>query len=255
MTYGLWLSAAGMQANQYRQEVLANNLANVNTVGFKRDLAVMRARQVESRSGSGTQFGHNVLDDLSGGTSVTPTHHSFEPGPLVPTGNPLDLAIQGDGFFAVEVDGQVRYTRDGRFTINSDNELVMVANEGRAHVLDEAGAPIVLLPGSAGSPEVGSDGTLRQGRAVVARIGLREFADRSNLRKVGANLFAAGQGDAKSAVASNIAAGTIEGSTVDPISGMASMIEVSRAYQLNAQMISLQDNTLGQAISRLGRIA
>ena len=81
MTYGLWLSAAGLQANQYRHNVLANNLANVDTVGFKKDLAVMRERLVESRAGAdGLQYRNPLLDDLSGGTFVTPTYHSSRKG-------------------------------------------------------------------------------------------------------------------------------------------------------------------------------
>jgi len=243
-----------MQANQYRQDILANNLANVDTVGFKRDLAVMRARQVESRSGSNARFGHGLLDNLSGGTFVSPTYHSFEQGPRIPTGNPLDVAVEGMGFLSVEVDNHVYYTRDGRFTVNQNNELVMVANQGRAKVLDQAGAPIVLLPGTAGEPQIASDGTIRQGQAVVGRVGLYEFEDLQALRKVGSNLFEDRQGGANPAVASSVTPETVEGSGVDPVSGLASMIEVSRAYQLNAQMISLQDDTLGQLISRVGRI-
>ena len=121
--------------------------------------------------------------------------------------------------------------------------------------MDEAGAPIVLLPGTAGEPQIASDGTIRQGEAVVGRLGLHEFEDLMALRKVGSNLFEDHGGGARPAVASRVASGTLEGSGVDPVSGLASMIEVSRAYQLNAQMISLQDDTLGQVISRVGRIS
>ncbi|HUU84333.1 MAG TPA: flagellar hook-basal body protein [Phycisphaerae bacterium] len=258
MTYGLWLSAAGMQANEYRQDVLANNLANANTVGFKQDLAVIRERAVE---GAGPEGGSTVgdslfgaMDGLSGGSFVAPTYHSFAQGPVTQTHNPLDAAIDGDGFFAVRVGDDLRYTRDGRFTTNADNELVMVANGGRAKVLDDAGAPIVLLPATAGRPRIAADGTIRQGTTVVGKLGLAEFDDRDNLRKVGANLFQATGGRVGPAQRSSVLAGHVEQSTVNPIGGLASMIEVSRAYQLNANMISLQDSTIGQAVSRVGRI-
>ena len=253
MSYGLWLSAAGLQANQYRQNIMANNMANVDTVGFKKDLAVIRERLVESRSGQGAMFRNGLLDRLSGGTFVAPTYHSFAEGPLIQTGNALDVAIKGDGFFPVRIGGEVKYTRDGRFTINDKNELVMVANNGRAKVLGEGGAPIVLMP-NARRTEIGADGTVRQDGVAVDKIGVVEFADRNTLRKVGGNLFLATGAPGRPAQSSSLVNGAVEGSTVNPVAGLAEMIEVTRAYQLNAQMISLQDMTIGQAVSRVGRI-
>jgi flagellar basal-body rod protein FlgF len=214
----------------------------------------MRERLVESRGAPGMQFRNDLLDGLSGGTFVAPTYHSFTDGPVTPTGNPLDVAIQGDGFFTVQVGNDIRYTRDGRFTTNEQNELIMVAGGGRSRVLDEAGVPIVLLPASAGTPRIEKDGTIRQGDAAVGKIGLVEFADRNTLGKVGANLFRAGADRSLPAQNTALTSGAVESSTVDPVQGLAEMIEVTRAYQLNAQMISLQDMTIGQAVSRVGRI-
>ncbi|MHC4065825.1 MAG: flagellar hook-basal body protein [Planctomycetota bacterium] len=256
MTYGLWLSAAGMQVNQYRQNILANNLANANTVGFKKDLAVLSERLVESRTAAAAgRYGSGVLDNISGGTFVAPTYHSFANGHPTPTGNPLDVAIDGEGFFTVRVGNETRYTRDGRLTVNSENELVMVSGGGRAKLLDDTGSPVTLLPTSVGGkPQVLSDGTVRQNGTVVGKLGVVEFADRNTLRKVGANLFQATAGRPQPAAASTVLAGTVEQSNADPVEGLATLIEVSRAYQLNAQMISLQDTTIGQAVSRVGRI-
>ena len=147
MTYGLWLSAGGLQVNQYRQEIVTNNLANVETVGFKRDLAVIHERLVESqRSPDGPRYTHGLLDALSGGNWVRPTYTSFEQGDLVRTGGDLDAAINGDGFFTVREGNNLRYTRDGRFTLNRAGELVMVAGEGRVKVVDQSGRPIALDP-------------------------------------------------------------------------------------------------------------
>jgi len=257
MTYGLWLSAAGMQANEYRQAVLANNLANSHTVGFKKDLALLTERPVESRtSADGARFAHPILDNLSGGTFVAPTVHSFAAGPLTPTGNPLDVAIDGDGFLAVQVGGETRYTRDGRLTVNANNELVLVAGGGRACVLDQDGAPIVLSASpEASRPSVAADGTIRQGNAVVGKLGVVEFEDRNNLRKIGANLFqATGSEQPSPALSGKVMSGMVEQSNADPVEGLASLIEAARAYQLNATMVSLQDGMVGQAVSRVGRI-
>ncbi len=219
MTYGLWLSAAGMQVNQYRQNILANNLANANTVGFKKDLAVLHERLVESRTAAdGARFRNGLLDPQAGGMFVAPTYHSFADGPLTPTSNPLDVALRGEGFFTVGVGKEVRYTRDGRFTVNGNNELVMVANKGRAKVLDESGAPLALLPPRfAGRPTIGADGTVRQGDTVVGRIGLAEFADRNTLRKVGANLFQATGGRPQPADNTSVMPGMVERSNADPV--------------------------------------
>ncbi len=83
MTYGLWLSAGGLQINQYRQDIVSNNLANVDTAGFKRDLAVIHERPVEAHNANGPSLGHKLLDRLSGGNWVRPTYTSFEQGGLV----------------------------------------------------------------------------------------------------------------------------------------------------------------------------
>ncbi len=256
MSYGLWLSAAGLQASEYRQAVVANNLANINTVGFKHDLAVLAERRVESQTPGGRPGpSHAVLDGLSGGTWVRPTYHSFEPGAPEPTGNPLDLAAIGTGreFFPVSDGDEVRYTRDGRFTLNDDYELVMVAGQGRHKLLDEVGLPIVLPGGEFGPVDIDANGFVVQDGAIVGRIAAVEFADTSKLRKVGENLFDANDtphvpSDAR------LMQGHVERSTVDPIAGLTQMIEVSRAYQLNATMIQLQDQLTGQAVQTVGRI-
>lgn len=255
MTYGLWLSAGGLQVNEYRQAIGANNLANADTVGFKHDLALIRQRRVESQmSPGGMSLGRSIFDNLSGGTWVQPTLHSFRQGDLVPSSNPLDLAIQGDGFFTVS-DGQtVHYTRDGRFTTNRAGELVMVTGSGRQRVTDQKGSPITLTPGL-GKPTVSRDGTVRQGDTVVGQIRIVEFADRQNLRKVGANLFTVtGGAEPIDARESRVYSGFTERSTVNPMEALASTVEISRAYQLNATLISLQDQTLGLAVNTVGRV-
>lgn len=253
MTYGLWLSTGGLQVNEYRQAVLANNLANADTPGFKEDLAVFRERSVESLSGGrGRRFAHATLDDLSGGTWVRPTVQTYNQGVLEDTGNGYDLALWGDGFFSVQDGAQVRYTRDGRTTLTSEGELVMVAGGGRARVLDTQGQPIVI--DSRGGPvSIQPDGTIQQDGAVIAQIGVAHFADRSQLTKLGENLYQ-NFGPPPTVAESQVRSGFVERSTVDPVVGLAQLIEVSRAYQLNANLISLQDQTLGQAVNTVGRI-
>ena len=255
MTYGLWLSAAGLQVNEYRQSIWANNLANANTTGFKHDLAVIQERDVESRAAAGGgRFAHPVLDSLTGGTWVRPTIHTFERGDFERTNNPLDLAIEGDGFLSVSDGQDTRHTRDGRLTLNRGGELVLVAGQGRWRVLDDGGTPIRVDPAGEGKIEISADGMIRQGGEEVARLGVVEFADPSQLTKVGANLYRNHAGAAAPSP-SRIRSGYLELSTVNPVNGLAKMIEVARAYEVNANLISLQDQTIGLAVTTVGRIS
>ena len=254
MTYGVWLSTAGLQTNEYKQAVFANNLANTGTVGFKHDLAVVHERAMESASSGNARYGHAVLDGLTGGAWVRPTIHTFEQGVLEQTKNPLDVAIQGDGFFAVREGKETRYTRDGRFTMGANGELVMAAGGGRRRVLDVEQQPIVLDPAGGEAVDVGFDGTVRQGGQVVGEIGIFEFAERGQLSKLGGSLYRNDGAGPIAAVGSEVRGGFVEQSTANPIEGLAAMIEASRAYEMNANMITMQDETIGQAISRVGRL-
>src|SRR5580765_5965379 len=127
MVYGIYQSAAGLQINQHRQDVLANNLANIDTVGFKPDLALVRERMIASREGmSDPSLSNPLLNGMSGGTLASPSYTSFIPGSIEPTGKPLDVALHGDGFFAVKDGDTKRYTRDGRFMFDANGYLVTV---------------------------------------------------------------------------------------------------------------------------------
>jgi len=253
-SYGLWLSAAGMKINEHRQTLHANNLANSQTTGFKRDLAVVMQRRIEAQENvDGFSFAHPVLDGLSGGVNVQPSYHDFTQGPIESTGRPLDIAIRGDGFFSVS-DGQAtRYTRDGEFTVNTAGELVLANESGVWRVLNQAGAPVVIDP-VAGEPTVSGNGTIRQGENVVAELGLVTPDDPQTLRKVGENLYESPGGEMRPA-GGTLVSGSREESNFNAIEGLASMIEASRAYQLNATLIQLQDKMTGQAVSTLGRVA
>jgi len=253
MTYGLWLSAGGLQINEYRQALLANNLANAGTTGFKHDLAVIHERAVASRDAPGErQFSNPVLDSLTGGPWVRPTVHTFEKGDFERTDNPLDVAIDGPGFLTVNNGADTRFTRDGRLTLNRNGELVMAAGQGRWRVLDDGGSPILLNP-TGGDIEISEDGTVRQGDERVGRLGVVDFADSSQVSKIGTNLYV-NHGGAPASSASAIRSRYLELSTVNPVNGLAQMIEASRAYQINANLISLQDQTIGLAVSTVGRI-
>jgi flagellar basal-body rod protein FlgG len=254
MSYGVWLSAAGMQVNAYRQDIMANNLANASTVGFKRDLAVFHERQVASRADAqGQRFQHPILDAMTGGTFVQPTVHTFEQGELEHSNNPLDVAIEGSGFLKVDDGGEPRYTRDGRMTLNPDGELVLVAGGGRVRVVDDAGNAVRLDTDQTDPVVITHDGRIQQGQDEIAKLQVVDFDDTGLLTKQGGNLYQ-NHGAAITPSASRVHQYYTERSTSNPVRGLASMIEVSRMYELNANLISLQDHTIGQAVSTVGRI-
>jgi flagellar basal-body rod protein FlgG len=251
MIYGIYQSAAGLQLNQYRQEVLANNLANVETAGFKRDLAVVRERPLASREMPGQSGGSDsTLSGMTGGSYVAPTYTSFAQGQLRPTGGRLDVALLGDGFFAVQDGDNTRYTRDGRLLVNAKGELVTVSGH---KMLGESGAPIVVPEDAVDKVRITADGEVRAGATQLGRLDVVSFDDNSRLRKAGANLFDA-PGQEPEAGHASVQVGFVEASTVEPTQAMVSMIEVNRAYELNATLIGLADGTLSRAVNDIARL-
>ena len=253
-TYGLWMSAAGMKVNDHRQTLLAQNMANAHTTGFKRDLAVVRERTNElMESRSSRMSGHDVLDVLPGGINIRPTKTDFGPGAIEVTRRPLDVAIEGQGFFTVSDGAETRYTRDGRFSVNLEGELVLSSGAGRWRVLDDDGAPIRLDP-DGGRVALSESGNVRQGEVDVAQIGVVDADQRQLMRKVGETLFDAGKANMEPRPVSLIT-GSLESSNFDVMSGLATMIEASRAYEMNAQLIRLSDQTIGVTVNTVGRLA
>ena len=247
MIYGLYHSAAGMLVNQYRQDVIANNLANVDTAGFKRDIPSFSERLIEARLDLRATR-NAVLDGQTGGIWSVPTHTDWEQGPLDVTGNPLDAAIDGPGFFAVQTDDGIRYTRDGEFAIDGQGRLVMA--QGGWPVLSEQGGQIVLSE-DAGRVSLSADGSVMVNGQAVADVQVVGFENPADLRKVGRNLL---ESDARPRPMERpLRTGVVEKSNVNAMTEMASMIEASRAYQINVQMLSMQDGTLERLVNEVAR--
>jgi flagellar basal-body rod protein FlgF len=251
MNYGLYLSAAGALTSMHQQDVYANNLANINTVGFKPDLAVTRERlPARLDNPSGNVEPHLLLERLGGGHFLNPTRVNLTQGALTATDNPLDLAIRGDGFFAIEGN---HLTRDGRFTLDESGTLVMSATGKR--VMDVNSQPIRLDPTM--DVRIDADGEISQNGRVVAHLQIVEPADPSLLRKVGHSLMRldpqaqTGLIPARGAVVQ----GHTESSAVDPIMTMNAMIGASKAVASNATMMQYHDHIMDQAINTFGRVA
>ncbi len=255
MQYGLYISAAGLQAQEYRQNVFANNLANAETVGFKRDLAILQARRnPAAEDPSLSRYGSPEVGALGGGVLAAPTAIDLTPAALQSSANPTDLALEGAGFFTVQGDAadQKLLTRDGRFLINTKNELV-TANGGRP-VLDSTGKPIVLNP--ALPLVITGGGQVEQEDSVVATLGVVNVPNGGGLQKLGDGLLRTPD----SATLQPMPAGTrvrqgkLETSGVNPMIELTNMMEGQRAFEANAKLITYQDTML-QEVNTVGRIA
>ena len=250
MNYGLYISAAGMISSSHKQDVVANNLANSESVGFKRDVASFRQRLTEAQELGRPNLSNPMLEKLGGGIFCNPSLVDSRQGELEPTGNPMDVAIEGDGYFAVVDKGQSRLTRNGQFSVDRQGRLILSNGEGQA-VLDPAGKPIKLRPGL--PTTIATDGTITQAGQSVGRIGVFDVADRSKLLKQGGTLMAHPDQNLVPATGS-LRSEFVERANVDPAAELAELMETQRQLEANANMIRYQDQTLGRLVNEVGKI-
>lgn len=258
MNYGLYLSASGALANMYRQDVFANNLANVNTAGFKNDLAAITQRRPEAVEGMhGADVSHKLLDKLGGGVLAGPQKISFAQGPIEKTDSPLDVAITNKNQFLVTEapNGQqgVRLTRDGRLAIDSQGYLTTAA--GGHRILDASDQRIQLQTNA--KALINGKGQIIQNNQVVGQLQVTQVTDTQRLIKQGSNLYQWTQGSDPRSVPEHIGIEpeAIEASAVDPVTAMMKLMDASRAAEGNANLIRYHDTLMDRAINTLGRIA
>jgi flagellar basal-body rod protein FlgF len=260
MIYGLYLSAAGVVTSSYRQDVIANNLANAETPGFKRDVALFQQRLTEAQSRRrGMSAGSDdrsvdLLENLGGGILASPTLVDTRQGDLDRTGSPLDVAILGDGYFAVTDRGETRLTRNGRFMLDKEGYLVLSDAAGHK-VLDPEGKPVRLPPGGEAGVEIRGDGLISRNGQQLGKLGIFDVPDRSQLTKQGGTLMGYPDRSAIKAVASpDLHAQFIESANVDPTIELAELMETQRQLEANANMIRFQDQTLQKLVNEVGKI-
>lgn len=255
MNYGLYMSSSAVLTGMHMQDVAANNLANVNTVGFKAGLASIQQRDAESiEDGLGMDMANQMLDKLGGGVLLRPSAMNTSNGSLDKTENPLDLGIQGEGFFMISGEnGQPMLTRDGRFGLGTDNRLV--TSTGGFDVLDVRGRPIKIDPNQ--PMQINERGVIRQGGDEVGQIRLMPVAEPGKLHRLGGGMFevTAVMLENDDQASGNIEQGHVEKSNVDPIQEMLKLIKATGAVTKNANMIKYHDQTMERAVSQLGRVA
>ncbi|WP_018261496.1 flagellar basal-body rod protein FlgF [Methylobacterium sp. WSM2598] len=226
-------------------EVIANNMANVSTTGFKgRTTHFQEYLMPKARAETFRMPDRRLSYVIDAGTPL-----DLSQGPIESTGNPLNAAIRGDAFFAVQTPQGERYTRNGAFELNAQGQLV--TSDGNL-VLGEGG-PIQINPQETGLA-IGADGTVSTSQGNRGRIRLVAFADPRQLTNAGANLYAASAPPRPAGPLARIEPGALERSNVSPVLTMTRMMEVNRVYALVADTIARMDSLRGSAIQRLADV-
>ncbi|HED14421.1 MAG TPA: flagellar basal-body rod protein FlgG [Gammaproteobacteria bacterium] len=261
MNPALWIAKTGLDGQQTRMAAISNNLANVNTTGYKRsrtvfeDLLYQNVRQVGAQSSQDTQLPSGL--SLGTGVRVVATEKLFTQGNLMQTDNPLDMAIQGRGFFQIlRPDGTLGYTRDGSFQVNSNGEVVNASG----YLLQ----PAITVPTSALSVTVGSDGVVSvatQGSAAPTQVGTIQTADFINpagLQPVGENMYLESAASGSPQIGTpglsglgSLVQGSLESSNVNVVEELVNMIETQRSYEMNSKAISTTDRMLAYVSNNL----
>jgi flagellar basal-body rod protein FlgF len=219
---GFYAACAGLKAKTQALEIVANNLANITTNGYRAHDTTFRSLLAGTSRASGNPLNRAVNDfGVLGGSRI-----DLRAGNLETTGNPLDLALEGDGFFAVQRGSETLYTRNGNFRISATGQLV---TSGGDPVLGEQGP--ISLP--SGKVSVGSDGTLSIDGAVAGKLRLAAFKTGTDLVAAGAAYYAAPKGAAVSVASDNaVRQGMLESANVNPVSGVVSLIAVQREAEM-----------------------
>lgn len=257
MLRGIYTAGMGLLIQQKKMDIVSNNLANVNTSGYKRDSAIFssfnsvltkRINDYYTPDNASGEIGNMTL-----GSDVAQVFTDYSQGTLINSGNNTDLAIDSDdsAFFSVQTGDEnetaERYTRDGSFTVDANNKLV--TREGYA-VLGEQG-PIAL---SSNDFTINNKGEVIQEGEIIDKLKIKSFKDTKNLRKVGENLVAIeGEAEEKN-FEGTIMQGSLEASNVNSVREMIDMIEVTRAYEACTKILKVHDETLGRAVSEISAL-
>ena len=249
MNIGLYQSASSLSALERWQEAVAQNITSSQTTGF-------RKRTVEFSAETAGKWNINPESKLSSGNeqkSIFPRATngvSFSGGETEPTRRPLDVAIQGEGFFELKKpDGSLAYTRSGEFQMRADRTVVTA---GDAQLLTDGGTPIVMQP--TGDPlTINQDGTVFQGTTSLGHLAIEKFANPDALVPSAGGLFTAGASAGMSTVEKpNLMQGYLEQSNVQPLREMVDMVLISRAYEANQKVISSIDQQMDKTLQALG---
>lgn len=246
MTQALFCTASSATYHEKRLDILANNLSNINTAGFKQDKLIFRIPDEPSGGTETTEQGSSLysLPPLPSGTSI-----DFSQGDLKRTEHPLDLALDGNGFFAIETPEGTQYTRKGSFALNQDG--VLVTKQGHP-VLGKSGT--IKISGK--DVTIDENGDVYADGSRVGSIKVVQILDLHNLRKVGNTMFAPTQGEANEVEKENaiVKQGFLETSNVNGVMAMTEMIDMMRGYESYQKVIQFLDDVTRRSITDVGKL-
>lgn len=244
MDNALFVGLSRQMILRREMEIIANNIANMDTTGFKVESMMQKTDPAEPAV---TLGGPRPVKFVA----PDGVARDFGQGVLTKTDGELDMAIEGQGFFQIQTPQGPRFTRDGRFTTDPTGRLV---TQGGHSVLDASGGEITIDM-EKGQVAVGADGTMSQGNEQVGKVGMYVFANAGALEKAGDNLFRnASNLAANPAAEARLRQGHLEGSNVKPVLEITRMIEVSRAYESTAKMMDSEHELSRRAVERLGKL-
>lgn len=238
MQSGLYVSLSSQMAFQRRMEAIANNVANSSTPGFRREEIKFEA-MISNAANESVAF-----------ASAGDTYIKRDPGQMIKTGNPLDVAVQGDAWFALQTPSGTVYTRDGRLQMTPEGQLQSIAGHP---ILDIGGSPIQLNP-NGGPVQIAADGMITQNNLQIGAIGLFTIDPRASLSRY-ENSGVIPDKPATPVLDFNrygVVQGHIEGSNVNPMWEMTQLIQASRGYDAVSRSISQSEDSLKEAIKALG---
>jgi len=257
MNAALWAAKTGLDAQQTEMAVISNNLANVNTTGFKEDRAAFEDLLYQNQTQAGADTSQTTQSpsgmSIGTGVQVVATEKDYSQGSLTHTGNPLDVAVQGQGFFQIQMpDGTLAYTRDGTFQTNAQGQLVTSSG----YLVQ----PGITIPQGAQSVTIGNDGTVSvtlAGQSAATQIGqlqLANFINPPGLQPIGQNLLVQSAASGAPQTGSpgtnglgTLTQGQLESSNVHVVEELVNMIQTQRAYEMNSKAISTVDQMLQYA--------
>ena len=241
MGFGIVSSLSGAKARELQVEILANNIANMQTTGFKEQSLSFTAELEDGQSPG------DDMATLHAPVKEGRTYLNFRQGSVYSTNNPLDLAIQGDGFFAVQTKDGIRYTRDGNFTL--DRNGMLINNSGDA-VLTDSG-PLTIPSG--GEINISTDGQITVGTEVVGKLRVADFTDKKDLKLEGNNYYSAEGLTPNDDAKYSVAQGHLESSNVNLVDNITRIIQTTRAYESLQKSVSQQIES-SKLVNQLAKI-
>lgn len=255
MVKGIYTAASGMMTQYKKMDVISNNIANMDTAGYKKDGVISKSfgEVMMTRLNGPGDVMPKEIGKMSMGVTVNQLYTDNTQGSLVRTESPYDVGIDGEGYMVIGVtdaEGNLteQFTRNGRMNIT--NEGIVVTTEGHP-VLGEKGV-IQLPPGE--EITIDDDGTLVVDGKIVDKIRFTDFEDPSTLRKIGNSLYASTEESVQKPFEAKVHQGFIEGSNVEVIKEMVDMISMSRAYESSQKVLQTNDEMLGKAVNEVGRL-